>query len=102
MPHADTLIRDKIIHALDVFPVLSPSSLHVVIGPHIPSSQWRGVLEALLRDGTVCQESIVTPTPYGQHRSYTRLFLAHNSPRLKEAGLMTPTFITDGGNDATS
>lgn len=84
-------IRGKITHALDVFPVLSPSALHVLIGPNTPTSLWRPTLEELIKEGVILQDVVVTPTPMGQHRSYTRLFLACKEDILRQAGLLTPS-----------
>lgn len=68
-------IRDRIIHLLGMYPILSPSMLQVGLGPNLPPKEWRPVLAEMLEDKTVTRLEIVAPTPFGQHRTYTQLSL---------------------------
>jgi len=67
----DQGIRAKILHVLEIYPVLSPSMLQVGLGPQVKPSQWRPILDILLAEGLVRRSDIFTPTPFGQHRAYT-------------------------------
>lgn len=68
-------IAEKIIHLLGIYPIISPSMLQVGLGPQIPPRIWRPVLEMLIVEGKVSRSEIVMPTPFQQHRSYTKLAL---------------------------
>jgi len=73
---ASTVIRERIIHTLRVFPKLSPSMLNVGIGTSVPGSLWRPELERLKAEGIVIEDTVVMETPARRTQSYTVLSLS--------------------------
>ncbi len=71
-----TKIRDKIVHVLTHFPVLSPSMLQVGIGPGTSPRYWRPELDKLIQEGKVLREEHGIEHPDGQYRTVTKLRLA--------------------------
>lgn len=67
-------IEDKILHVLDIYPVISPSMLHIGIGS-IPTPLWKPILRKLINEGVVLSEELDTTTVTGRNFTYTRLSL---------------------------
>lgn len=68
-------IRERILHVLSVYPIISPTMLQVGLGTNIQAASWRPVLEELIAEGTVKQGTRVVKTPSGRHYTYTRIQL---------------------------
>lgn len=75
----ENVLATKMIRCLKVYPRLSPSMLHTGIGPAIPSSMWRPVLELLIARHIVKQEQSVAIGG----RTYTILSLT--DPQIEPA-----------------
>ena len=78
----DTLIRDKIIHVLSIFSRISPSMLQVGIGPALPRALWNPIIEELIEEGIVQQETKVCNTPSGRSQNYKILSLTPKGMEL--------------------
>ena len=79
MADATTLIRAKILHALEVFPFISSSMINTAIGTSTLTSLWRPVLMALEAEGLVTKSEITCATPVGRNQCYTVYHLAANA-----------------------
>lgn len=88
-------IRDKIVHVLTHFPILSPSMLQVGIGPNTPPRQWHPELDRLIREGKVLRETKGVEDAAGQYRSITRISLA---PSPEPSELVDLTEASDDSN----
>lgn len=51
-------IRRKIINALALCPVLTPSQLQIGVGTNIPPKLWRPVLNDMIAEGTICRREV--------------------------------------------
>lgn len=69
-------MEEKIKHVLEIFPIISPTMLQIGIGPQVPPKVWRPVLNRLIDEGIVVQDTVGAQNTTGRHLSYTRLFLA--------------------------
>ncbi len=69
-------IRDNILHILSIFPIISPSMLHITLGGSLPTRVWKPVLEDLIKSDLVERGEHVTPAPNGRTRCYTLLSLS--------------------------
>ena len=74
--------RDKIVHVLTLYPVISPTMLQMGLGPSTKPKLWRPDLQMLIDEGIVLQETVSKQTPSGQYRQYQRLSL--NAGMLKD------------------
>jgi hypothetical protein len=88
----DLLLREKMMFLLTIYPKLTPTMLHVGIGPHVRPQMWRPVMEALIRERKVKRTGVSVYTPKGQYRTYTILEL--NTPMTLEQ--WTELFRTRG------
>src|SRR5688572_23414578 len=70
------VIREKIIHALTIYPQLSHSMLQVGIGTSLPPALWRPVLDQLKRQGIVVEHTQSVKSPAGRDQTYEILSLA--------------------------
>jgi hypothetical protein len=71
----DYLWRERILHVLRIYPRISPSMLQVGIGPAIPASVWKPVMEQLIMENLIRRETIPLKGPSGRDNSYTILSL---------------------------
>ena len=79
-------IRAKILHTLKVYPVISPTMLQSGgLGPSVRPSVWRPVLQELIAEGKVVQDTIPSSTPSGRYNAYQRLYL----PETSEKGMLS-------------
>lgn len=70
-------IRLRILHCLSIYPRISPSMLQVGIGPSLPPSIWKPLLDTLIGEGKVVREIVSKQTPQGRLRTYEVLFAAN-------------------------
>lgn len=76
MPNDETQrIKEKIVHILLIYPVISPSMLQAGLGPQIAAGLWRPVLKDLIKHEVVKQESVTLESPSGRTITYTQLSL---------------------------
>lgn len=68
-------IKAKIVHLLEVFPVISPSMMQIGIGSSLPAKLWKPILRQLIADGILKEDVFVHPTAAGRQQSYTLLSL---------------------------
>jgi len=80
----DQPIREKIVDALTVYPIVSPSQLQTKIGPGIPVKMWRPVLESMITEGIVLRWNERHTLSNKQERVFTKLALAEH-PNGKNA-----------------
>jgi S1-C subfamily serine protease len=64
----NSIIREKILWVLDIFPKVSPSMLQISLGSGIPADTWRPILEQLIREGEVhrAQRTVQGPSDRSQ------------------------------------
>jgi hypothetical protein len=72
----DLILREKMMFLLTIYPRLTPTMLHVGIGPQVRPQTWRPIMEALIREGKIKRTGISVHTPKGQYRTYTTLELS--------------------------
>ena len=68
-------IKDKILHILGIYPIISPSMLQAGLGPQIVASDWRPILGELIDNKVITRESITLESPAGRNITYTQLSL---------------------------
>ena len=68
-------IHQKIRHILQIYPVISPSMLQAGLGPQITANIWRPILEKMIKDKLIQQNSITLKSPAGRTITYTQLSL---------------------------
>lgn len=82
MSNTDTngmhVMEEKILHALEVFPFLSASLIHMSIGTSTPTAIWRPVLAALVESGRVIETSYTTRNSTDRQQTYVIYHLPHN------------------------
>lgn len=71
-------LREKILHALEIFPFLSISGLHQQIGTSTPRGLWQPIVMTLVGRGEVCKTEVTAKTPLQRMQSYTLYHLPHN------------------------
>jgi hypothetical protein len=74
------LIKARILHILEICPILTSSQIHMSLGTSTPSPLWRPVLMALVADGEVVKCEYTTQTPLGRNQAYTLYHLPKNEP----------------------
>jgi len=77
---AREVIKEKILHALRIWPYLNPSMLQVGIGTALTPKLWHPVLESLETEGVITRDEIRTKTPSGREQVCTVIRLA-TTPR---------------------
>lgn len=70
--------RDRILHALEVFPFISQSMLHQAIGTSTSGKLWKPVLDELVEKGQVVITEHQAKSPTGRAQCYTVFHLAKN------------------------
>ncbi len=70
------IIRDKILHILKLYPIISPTMLQGGLGPYMKPIQWRPVLENLIAQGVVVESQRSRQTHQERYNTYTFLHLA--------------------------
>lgn len=73
---AEETIRQKIIHILKIYPIISHSMLQIGLGSSLPPSIWRPVLSAMIEDDEIVEDHLFLTTPTGRQQTYTQLKLA--------------------------
>lgn len=74
----DETLEAKILLLLEVYPVISPTMLQGGLGPQIPPAKWRPVLDKLLAEGAVKQDTDYRQGATGRYRTFLKLGLAKN------------------------
>lgn len=68
-------VRDKILHILKIYPIISPTMLQGGLGPAMRPIQWRPILQALVAEGLVMETQKSLRTPLDRYNTYTMLHL---------------------------
>lgn len=76
-----TLIAQRIIYTLTIYPCLTHSMIQVGLGNRYQPKDWRPVLEALVQSGIIIRSDISIVSPLGRYQRHTRLQL---SPAILE------------------
>ncbi|MEB3061026.1 hypothetical protein VJJ74_07700 [Parvimonas micra] len=63
-----SLIRARIIHALEVYPFISSSMLHIALGTSTSTMMWRPILMQLEAEGLVTKTEVRVQTPIGRNQ----------------------------------
>ncbi len=69
------MIKDKILHILKIYPVISPTMLQGGLGPYMRPAQWRPVLKTLVEKGKVLETQESLQTHAGRYNMYSKLSL---------------------------
>ena len=67
--------KERILHILGIYPILSPSMLQIGVGTSLAPRDWRPALNKLIDEGEVVRDEVQAETPIGQHRTYVLLSL---------------------------
>lgn len=73
-----TLVKDKILHALEIFPFISNSMIHMAIGTSTPTMLWKPILEQLVREGNILETTVTAKSPLDRQQTYTIYHLPKN------------------------
>ncbi len=68
-------VRQKILHILTIYPVLSPTMLQGGLGVYMKPAVWRPVLQRMIEEELVIETKESKLTPSGRYNSYTKLHL---------------------------
>lgn len=68
-------IREKIVHLLKIYPVISPTMLQGGLGPYVKPKAWRPVLEELIHEGIVQQTQETHLSPGGRYNVHNKVSL---------------------------
>ena len=71
----ETVVAEKIVHLLTMFPVISPTMLQAGLGPSTKPSLWRPVLETLIEAKKVHRADEQALTPTNRYNTYTKLMI---------------------------
>jgi EAL domain-containing protein (putative c-di-GMP-specific phosphodiesterase class I) len=77
LSEADRVFREKILHVLGIYPKLGRHHLQISLGTSVPASVWKPVLDAMIRDGTLKEETIPSESPSGRQQNYTAISICH-------------------------
>lgn len=72
-------LREKILFALEIFPFISRSMIHMAIGTGTSRGLWSPILDQLVTDRKVCAITVYAKTPTNRNQSFT---LYHLPSRL--------------------
>lgn len=72
------LVARKILHALEVFPFISASMIHMAIGTSMPTSMWRPILEDLVDTGKIRTTTHSAKNTLDRQQAYTIYHLPTN------------------------
>ncbi len=79
VPMHEDIIRQRILHALKVWPKLSPSMLQIAIGTAITPKLWHPILEKLIKEGKISRNEIEGKGVSGRDMVYTVLSLPESN-----------------------
>lgn len=71
-------IREKIIHLLKIYPIISPTMLQGGLGPYVKPKVWRPILEQLVQEGIVEQTQETLLSPGGRHNVHNKIQLVQD------------------------
>lgn len=65
--------RDNILSQLETFPYVSKSMLQTGLGPALPPTLWKPVLQKMIEEGLIIETTVQITTPKGVNRTRTVL-----------------------------
>ena len=68
-------VEAKILHILQIYPIISPTMLQSGLGPQTKPAVWRPVLRRLIDEGKVKEDQESLQTPSERYNNYTKLSL---------------------------
>ncbi len=71
----EQFIIDRILHILDIYPIISPTMLQGGLGPQLKPKVWRPVLLELIERDIVIESKKSCMTPAGRYNTYVQLSL---------------------------
>ena len=77
-------IREKILHVLKVYPLISPTMLQISMGPNIKAAEWREQLGILEEEGLVSSDEITEPSPTGRYNTHRRIYRTDAAQVVRE------------------
>jgi len=63
-------IAIRIKHILEIYPRISPTMLQAGLGPQVKPEFWRPVLEDMVANGVVMQQTHTSKSPAGRYNDY--------------------------------
>ena len=75
VPQTAEEIEARILHLLNIYPVISPTMLQGGLGPYTKPALWRPVLVHLIDKGQVVESQESLQTPSDRYNTYTKLSL---------------------------
>jgi len=72
----------QLLHLLQVYPILSPSHVHQVLGPSVRVVAWKPFLYKLIQEGVIMHTAVACMSPSGRMQSRSLLCLASNKDIL--------------------
>lgn len=78
-------IRERILHLLDIYIVVTPTMIQGSLGSGIKPSVWKEEMHRLCDEGLIIQDqtpSVISPA--GRYQTYKRLYLAKNAEVVRK------------------
>jgi len=91
--HSVESVKERIRHALTLFPILSRSGIQTAIGPAIPNYIWSPVLDQMLESGEIIHHMSSVLNYNNRTRLTHRYYLTGNHEALVAADLLYPSSI---------
>lgn len=79
---SDQDIREKIVHLLSIYPIISPTMLQGGLGPYVKPKDWRPVLAQLIDEGIVQQVQETHLSPGGRYNAHNKISLVQGAGSL--------------------
>lgn len=76
---ASQIMEEKILHALEIYPYLSASLIHMSIGTANPTVIWRPVLNRLVEEGKVVESVRTSRSATDRQQTYSVYHLPKNN-----------------------
>lgn len=71
-------IKEKIVHLLKIYPVISPTMLQGGLGPYVKPKDWRPILEELVNQGVVVMYQETHLSPGGRYNVHNLISLSNS------------------------
>lgn len=75
--HDADALREKIVHLLKIYPIISPTMLQGGLGPYVKPKVWRPVLEQLIDEGIIEQRQETHLSPGGRYNVHNMIQLTN-------------------------
>lgn len=91
-------VEARLLHALDIYPQISPSMMQVIMNP-MPAGSWRPVLEQLIAKGEIIRFTHASVSPAGRY--VTNTILQAKEPKLIDPAQTPNAHIAVGKKENT-